>query len=100
MKRFTLISLCLLPLCLAGAGCAGSALRPDDTQQQEIQALKARLVELQRESAMNQVEMAQLRQQVADLEARNGGAAPRPAATRPTPPPASPARPPATAAPA
>jgi tol-pal system protein YbgF len=81
MKRFTIL---LLPLCLAVAGCAGSALRPDDSQQQEIQALKARLLELQRESAMNQVEMSQLRQQVADLESRNGGAAARPA------PPASP----------
>ncbi len=83
MKRFTLL---LLPLCLAAAGCAGSALRPDDSQQQEIQALKARILELQRESAMNQVEMSQLRQQVADLEVRNGGP------TRPAPaqPPSSP----------
>jgi tol-pal system protein YbgF len=98
MKRFTLPStLLLLPLCLAGAGCAGSALRPDDTQQQEIQALKARIVELQRESAMNQVELAQLRQQMADVEARNGGAPPRPApapvsTARPVSPPKSGAR--------
>jgi tol-pal system protein YbgF len=85
MKRFTIL---LLPLCLAAAGCAGSALRPDDSQQQEIQALKARILDLQRESAMNQVEMSQLRQQVADMEARNGGSArpPAPAITsRPAP---------------
>jgi tol-pal system protein YbgF len=85
MKRFTLL---LLPLCLAAAGCAGSALRPDDSQQQEIQALKTRILELQRESAMNQVEMSQLRQQVADLEVRNGAPA-RPAAPPPVAPPRS-----------
>ncbi|MFL6259068.1 MAG: tol-pal system protein YbgF [Thermoanaerobaculia bacterium] len=86
MKRLTLL---LVPLCLA-AGCAGSALRPDDTQQQEIQALKTRILELQREAAMNQVELSQLRQRVAEMEARNGGA-PRPATppstVRPAPPP-------------
>src|SRR3954453_2255220 len=90
MKRLTLL---LVPLCPAAAGCAGSALRPDDTQQQEIQALKARILELQRETAMSQVEVAQLRQQVAELEARNGGA-PRPAAPpstlRSAPPPSPP----------
>src|SRR5882757_5934245 len=87
MKRFTIL---LLPLCLAVAGCAGSALRPDDSQQQEIQALKARILELQRESAMNQVELSQLRQQMAEMEAR-GGAPTRPAAAvRPVSPPAAP----------
>src|SRR3954470_1739635 len=90
MKRLALL---LGPLCLA-AGCAGSALRPDDAQQQEIQALKTRILELQREAAMNQVEMAQLRQQVAEMEARNGGAprpaAPPPSAARPAPTPAAP----------
>ena len=101
MKRLTLL---LVPLCLAAAGCAGSALRPDDTQQQEMQALKTRIVELQREATMNQVELARLRQQVAELEARNGGA-PRPtappAAARPAPAPAPPApAPPAPAPPA
>src|SRR5215208_1408165 len=80
MKRFTPVL--LLSLLLA-AGCAGSALRPDDTQQQEIQALKARIVELQREAAMNQVELAQLRQQMAELEVRGGVA--RPAAPAPRP---------------
>ncbi|HEV2852512.1 MAG TPA: tol-pal system protein YbgF [Thermoanaerobaculia bacterium] len=82
MKRITPL---LVPLFLLAAGCAGTALRPDDTQQQEIQALKARIVELQREAAMNQVEMAQLRQRVAEMEARNGGARPAaPAPARPT----------------
>lgn len=79
MKRFTPF---LVPLFLLAAGCAGSALRPDDTQQQEIQALKARILELQREAAMNQVELAQLRQQMAGIEGRGGGGA-RPAAPAP-----------------
>src|ERR1700750_3123459 len=83
MKRLTFL---LVPLCLAAAGCAGSALHPDDAQQQEIQALKTRIVELQREAAMSQVELAQLRQQVAELETRNGGA------TRPAAPSLRPAR--------
>ena len=52
MRRFTLF---LVPLLLLSAGCAGTALRPDDTQQQEIQSLKSRILELQREAAMNQV---------------------------------------------
>src|SRR3954447_12815519 len=97
MKRLALL---LVPLCLA-AGCAGSALRPDDAQQQEVQALKTRIVELQREAAMSQVELAQLRQQMAELEARNGGA-PRPAmpstTLRPAPAPNHPMSPPKSAA--
>ena len=59
------------PPAAPGRPCAGRY--PAD---QEIQALKARILELQREAAMNQVEMAQLRQQVAELEARRA----RPAA--------------------
>src|ERR1700744_5807062 len=94
MKRLTLL---LVPLCLAAAGCAGSVLRPDDTQQQEIQALKTRIVELQREAAMNQVELAQLRQQVAEMEVRNGGAPSRLASPPPAPRPA-PVSPPKSAA--
>jgi TolA-binding protein len=74
----------LVPLCLLAAGCASTGLRAGDAQEQEIQALKARILELQREAAMNQVELAQLRQQIAELEARNGG--PRPVAPASRPP--------------
>ena len=84
MRRFTLL---FVPLCLlAGlvAGCSGSSLRgDDDAREQEIQALKARILQLQQEAAMNQVEVAQLRQKVAELDARNGGNRP------PAKPPAS-----------
>jgi tol-pal system protein YbgF len=78
MKRLAPL---LVPLLLLAAGCTGLGLRPDDAQQQEIQALKARILELQREAAMNQVELAQLRQRVAEIEVRNGG--PRTAASAP-----------------
>src|SRR6185295_10351423 len=80
MMRFTLL---LVPLCLLAAGCAGTAARGDDPQETEVQTLKARLLQLQQEAAMNQVELAQLRQKVAELESRNGGA--RPAAATPAP---------------
>ncbi|HYG62609.1 MAG TPA: hypothetical protein VEL74_08495, partial [Thermoanaerobaculia bacterium] len=66
----------LLLFCLPALGCAGSALRPDDSTQQEVQELRARLIELQRKSAMNEVELARLRQQVAEME---GGGGARPA---------------------
>jgi tol-pal system protein YbgF len=100
MKRFTPF---LVPLCLLASGCAGTALRPDDSQQQqEMQALKARLLAMQQEAAMNQVELTQLRQRVAELEAR-GGARPGSSASAPAPTStaapvsAAPARPPAPA---
>ncbi len=77
MRRFTLL---FVPLCLlAGlaAGCAGSSLRgDDDAREQEIQTLKARILHLQQEAAMNQVEVAQLRQKVAELDAHSGGTRP------------------------
>ncbi len=101
MHRFTFL---LVPLCLL-AGCAGSSLRGgDDSREAEIQALKTRILQLQQEAAMNQVEVAQLRQKVAELDARNGGTRPpasrlvtaQPPAVRPVEP-----RPaPASAAPA
>ena len=79
MRRFTFL---LVPLCLlAGlltAGCSGNLRGGDDAREQEIQALKARILQLQQEAAMNQVEVAQLRQKVAELDARNGGSRPAP----------------------
>ncbi|HSK78394.1 MAG TPA: tetratricopeptide repeat protein [Thermoanaerobaculia bacterium] len=75
---------CFTPLILVSsltlAGCAGTVLRPNDTASQEAQELRARIVELQRQAAMNEVELARLRQQVAELEARAGG---RPSAPPP-----------------
>jgi tol-pal system protein YbgF len=93
----------LLTLSLLAAGCAGRSLRREDPRDQEIQELRARLLAVQRQSAVNEVEVARLRQQVAELEqSRPGGPrasapAPLPAAptppTPPTPKPAAPARP-------
>jgi tol-pal system protein YbgF len=82
----------ILLLALLAAGCAGAPLRRDDGRDQEIQALKARIVQLQQEAAMNQVELAQLRQRVAELEARPGNA-PRSASAPVTTAPARPREP-------
>ena len=62
------------------AGCAGNPLRPADTSalEQEIQRLRTQVVELQRQAAMNEVEMARLRQQL-------GIKAPAPVPTRTEP---------------
>src|SRR6476659_8528141 len=101
MHRFTflLVPLCLLAGLLA-AGCSGNLRGGDDAREQEIQALKARILQLQQEAAMNQVEVAQLRQKVAELDARNGGTRPpvRPPASSALSAPA-PAKPSTSAAP-
>jgi len=95
MTRFRFL---VVPLCLLAAGCASAGPRASEVRQQEIQTLKARLLELQREAAMNQVELAQLRQQIAEMETRQGGGArPAAASSRPaaaassSPPPVRPA---------
>jgi tol-pal system protein YbgF len=103
----------LLALALTAAGCASNPLRQDPALQEEVGQLRQRIVELQREARMNEVEMARLRQQVAELEARGGG--PRQASTSavpttsrttapavrpPAPAPSTPRREPVAAAPA
>jgi tol-pal system protein YbgF len=115
MRRFTfLLAPRCLPACLLvgllAAGCSGNNLNGDDAREQEIQALKARILQLQQEAAMNQVEVAQLRQKVAELDTRGGGPRPsgppasrtapaQPPVVRPVAPPPSPALRPAPAAP-
>lgn len=114
MRRFTfLVPFCLLAGLLA-AGCSGNLRGDDDAREQEIQALKTRILQLQQEAAMNQVEVAQLRQKVAELDARGGGTRPvslpanppasrlapaQPPVVRPVAPPPSPSLRPAPAAP-
>jgi tol-pal system protein YbgF len=92
----------LLPLLLAAAlvaaGCA-STNEPDESDQ--IKELQQRVLELQRKAAVSDVELVRLRQEVADLIARQGGnpaaAPPRRGAvsggssTAPPPTPATPA---------
>jgi tol-pal system protein YbgF len=61
-------------LLLAGgllAGCASSGESRDD----QIKELQDRVLELQRKTAVADVELARLRQQVAELTAKQGGAA-------------------------
>jgi len=63
----------LPPLLLAGgllAGCASGGESRDD----QIRELQNRVLELQRKTAVADVELARLRQQVAELMAKQGGA--------------------------
>jgi tol-pal system protein YbgF len=87
MKRvvvaFPGLLLSLPLLALLATGCAGT-LRPDTSSlEEEVRQLRARLVELQRQAAMDDVELTRLRQRVAELESRQGGA--RPGSTAATP---------------
>src|SRR4028118_1805697 len=63
----------------AAAGGATTPLRPDPALDPEMQQLRQRVVDLQREARMNEVEIARLRQQAAELEARGGTSGTRPA---------------------
>jgi len=79
-----------LPLAAAllVAACAGGLARPQRAAdaQDEVGELKARVLELQRKAAINEVELDRLRQRVAELEAKLGlGVGPRPGAGAPTP---------------
>jgi tol-pal system protein YbgF len=94
MKRPSAAVLLVLALSLATAGCASNPLQREDPRDQEIQDLRARLLELQRKSAMNEVEIARLRQQVAELESGRPGVGTRvssPSALPVTQAPAAPA---------
>jgi tol-pal system protein YbgF len=95
MKRRTPLWSTLLALLLT-AGCASTGSRAGDAAANEAAELKERIVELQRRAAMNEVEMARMRQQIADLESGKGGAASSPT----SPPRTTPAvKPPAAVAP-
>jgi tol-pal system protein YbgF len=86
-------------LALSAIGCASTPAlpRPGAARDAEMEEVKRRVLELQREAAVHEVELARLREKVATLEARLGGgsgalpapAAERPAARPPAPPPAS-----------
>ncbi|HEX6862658.1 MAG TPA: hypothetical protein VF414_07580, partial [Thermoanaerobaculia bacterium] len=80
--RAVLATLCLLIL----AGCAGTPLRPDTSGlEQEIQRLRAQVVELQRQAAMDEVEIARLRQQVGESAGRPAPTGSRPSTTTQAP---------------
>jgi tol-pal system protein YbgF len=78
----------LLPALLAGTACASGGQQDESDQ---IRELQERVLELQRKAAVNEVEIGRLRQQVADLLARqDGGSMPAPHRTSAAPPPHSP----------
>jgi tol-pal system protein YbgF len=60
----------LLAAALAASGCA-SANEPDESDQ--IKELQQRVLELQRKAAVSDVELTRLRQELADMLARQGG---------------------------
>jgi tol-pal system protein YbgF len=80
-------ALLVLSLALLPAGNAAAAPQfADSSLRREVEELKARVLELQRQAAVTAVELARLRQQVAELEAARG----KPAAQRAPAGPASP----------
>ncbi|HXT19986.1 MAG TPA: hypothetical protein VN923_04470, partial [Thermoanaerobaculia bacterium] len=54
------------------AGCASVPRMPGERRDDQLQALEARVLELAQKSAVQEVELQRLRQQVAALEARLG----------------------------
>lgn len=75
----------LLPLTLLlTVACSGQVLAPGTRQlEEEVQELKARVLELQRKAAVSEIEMARLRQQLATLSLQSE--APAREATPPAP---------------
>lgn len=71
------LSICVIAAAaLALVGCASSGPTASSAApNQEITEMKERILELQEQAAMAEVELARLRQQVSDLEARLGAAA-------------------------
>jgi tol-pal system protein YbgF len=89
MRRLLLLSLLALPL----VGCATTSVGAG-RQPAELQEVKARVLALQRQAAVADVEIERLRRQVAELELRlAGGAGVRAAPLPPVPATASPVPP-------
>lgn len=78
---------CAALVVAAAAGCASGGLRRSGSSGADVEELKERVLELQRRAAVTEVELARLRQTVADLEGRLRGGVARPA---PSPPPPGP----------
>jgi tol-pal system protein YbgF len=91
-----------LALVLLLSACSSQALRPRDRAGDETADLKARILELQRQVTVHELEITRLRERLAELEARQAAvsgrepgrpttaspaAPPRPAAVRSSPPP-------------
>lgn len=64
MRRLAVL---MLPLAVVFVGCAGTALpRPGADREAEIAELKRRVVELERQARVNEIEIERLRRQLAD----------------------------------
>ena len=88
MRRLKLAGLAVASLTLAVSlgGCASgrTLFRPDTDSAEEMQRLKSRIVDLQRQVRVNEVELARLRERMHQLEAGGGNSpAGRPAGTDP-----------------
>lgn len=86
-------------LVLVSAGCTTTLPGPEARRTSEkIDELEARVLRLQRQAAVNELELARLRQQVSELEARAGiSGSSRSARAEPMPPAPRPATPPSGA---
>ena len=74
--RRALAELLLAALLAGGAsGCAGASAPRSAADPDEMAELKARVIELQRKAAVEEVEIARLRQQVAELAGGHAGTA-------------------------
>ncbi|MDP9122519.1 MAG: hypothetical protein M3O15_14315, partial [Acidobacteriota bacterium] len=60
----------LILICLGAAGCASTG---GGDAGDEIRELREHVLELQRKAAVNEVEIERLRQQIAELQAQQGG---------------------------
>lgn len=73
--RWRLRPLLLLPLIVMLSACSGALPGQQDPElASEIRSLQRRVLELEKQSRVNQVELSRLRLRVAELEARRGGA--------------------------
>lgn len=98
MSRWSVL---LLPLLLSTAGCRSIMPEPGGAARRsgELAELEERVLELEREARMSEVEVARLRRQVAELRERLEAASRAPA-VEPPPAPSAPSAPPAVVAPA
>jgi len=60
-------------LCALSIGCSPALLSPVDKPEPESEEMKERILELQKQARVSEVELERLRRQVADLEARLAG---------------------------
>ncbi len=83
----------VLALTLLGVSCSQGLVVSGDSHREELAEIKARVLELQRQARVTEVELDRLRAQVAELEAGAQAATPQPT-TAPVPEAALPAAPP------